>query len=37
MEPSASKTHPPLSTVGSIPAIRHGESLPRQRERSILV
>ena len=37
MEPSALKTRPIFSTASSIPATRHGEPLPRRRERSILI
>ena len=37
MEPSALKTPPLFYTADSIPATRHGESLPRRCERSILI
>jgi hypothetical protein len=37
MVPSALKTRPLFSTASSIPATRHGEPLPRRRERSILI
>jgi hypothetical protein len=37
MEPSVLKTPSLFSTADSIPATRHGESLPRRCERRILI